>query len=157
MTVVGATGHQQIPGPAIEFVRTKIGSVLDQSGQFTGVCCLAAGADQLFARAVLERGGFLHAIIPSEGYEATFASKTDRDTYVSLLQRADIVERLPFPRPSEDAFLAGGKRVADEANVIVAIWDGKPARGKGGTADVVAYARERRKRVVVIWPHGLDR
>jgi len=31
------------------------------------------------------------------------------------------------------------------------VWDGKPARAYGGTADVVAYAREQGTPVRVIW------
>ena len=37
------------------------------------------------------------------------------------------------------------------------VWDGKPARSYGGTADVVAYARERSTPVRVIWPDGAQR
>lgn len=30
----------------------------------------------------------------------------------------------------------------DKADELYAVWDGKPARSYGGTADVAAYARE---------------
>jgi hypothetical protein len=36
--------------------------------------------------------------------------------------------------------MEGGKVVVDRAEVLIAVWDGLPARGLGGTADVVAYA-----------------
>jgi hypothetical protein len=39
----------------------------------------------------------------------------------------------------------------------LAVWDGKPARADGGTADVVADARERGTPVRVIWPNGAQR
>ncbi len=45
----------------------------------------------------------------------------------------------------------------DTADELYAVWDGEPARGYGGTADVVAYARERGKPVSVIWPDGAYR
>jgi hypothetical protein len=52
----------------------------------------------------------------------------------------------------------GGRAVGDRSNVLVAVWDGQPARGLGGTADVVvAYARERGVLVQVIWPEGATR
>jgi hypothetical protein len=35
-----------------------------------------------------------------------------------------------------------------------AVWDGLPARGYGGTAEVVAYARAHAMPVKVIWPVG---
>ena len=36
------------------------------------------------------------------------------------------------------------------ADVLIAVWDGQPARGKGGTADVVDYAKSLGKPLVVI-------
>jgi hypothetical protein len=39
-----------------------------------------------------------------------------------------------------------GRVVVDRSSVLVAAWDGQPSRGLGGTADVVAYARERGSR-----------
>jgi hypothetical protein len=39
--------------------------------------------------------------------------------------------------------MAASKLMVDEADELYAVWDGKPARAYGGTADVVAYARER--------------
>ena len=47
--------------------------------------------------------------------------------------------------------------MVDTSRVLVAVWDGQSARGLGGTADVVAYARERGKPVTVIWPEGASR
>jgi hypothetical protein len=35
--------------------------------------------------------------------------------------------------------------VADQCDALVAVWDGQPARGRGGTADIVAYARKKRR------------
>jgi hypothetical protein len=47
--------------------------------------------------------------------------------------------------------------MVDGADELYAVWDGKPARAYGGTADVVAYARERATPVRVIWPEGARR
>ncbi|MFG2222777.1 hypothetical protein [Streptomyces sp. NPDC048644] len=40
---------------------------------------------------------------------------------------------------------------------LIAVWDGQPARGYGGTADVVAYARSTGVPVEVVWPDGATR
>jgi len=53
--------------------------------------------------------------------------------------------------------MAASKLMVDEADELYAVWDGKPARGYGGTADVVAYAREHGTPVRVIWPDGARR
>jgi hypothetical protein len=39
------------------------------------------------------------------------------------------------------AFLAAGIRIAEECEVLLAVWDGEGARGSGGTGDIVARAR----------------
>jgi hypothetical protein len=48
--------------------------------------------------------------------------------------------------------MAGSERMLDLADELVAVWDGLPARGHGGTADVVAVALDRGIPVTVIWP-----
>jgi hypothetical protein len=40
---------------------------------------------------------------------------------------------------------------------LLAVWDGKPAQGLGGTGDIVAYAKSRGLPTTVIWPEGLVR
>ncbi len=42
----------------------------------------------------------------------------------------------------------------DECDVLLAVWDGKPAAGRGGTAEIVAYALKRRVPVVAIPTRG---
>lgn len=64
---------------------------------------------------------------------------------------------MPYEEPSDEAYLAAGQEVVDLTDTLLAIWDGQPARGLGGTADVVRYARSVGKRVVVIWPLGSAR
>jgi hypothetical protein len=157
MTRVGATGHQELPPDASPYLVESVRRILEQCAPpLRAITALAAGADQLVAREVLRDGGSLHAIVPAVGYETTF-SRADLREYEHLLAQADEVTRLDFPEPSEEAYWAAGKRVVDECEVLVAIWDGDPARGLGGTADVVAYAQSRGKDIRVVWPTGLIR
>ena len=51
----------------------------------------------------------------------------------------------------------GALRVLDESDLLVAVWDGQPARRLGGTAQVVDAAEERRLPVTVVWPAGATR
>ncbi len=53
--------------------------------------------------------------------------------------------------------MAASRLMVDEADELFAVWDGEPARAFGGTADVVAYAREHGTPVRVIWPDGAQR
>jgi hypothetical protein len=64
---------------------------------------------------------------------------------------------LEYTESTEQAHLDGGRAVVDNSSLLVAVWDGQPARGLGGTADVVAYARQRSIPVTVIWPKGASR
>ncbi len=45
-----------------------------------------------------------------------------------------------------------GILTADRADVMVVVWDGKPAAGFGGTGDVVDYARKFEKPLIIIDP-----
>ena len=155
--IVGATGHQNIPETALPEVRRDIERVLVRRANLIGICSLAAGADQLFASIVLTLGGELHVILPCAQYETTFTSAAARNQFDVMLARASRVETLPHPRPSELAFLEAGRRVVELADVLVAIWDGKEARGLGGTADIVRYARSVKRDVIVLWPTGAVR
>jgi hypothetical protein len=155
---IGITGHQVIPPEADKYVRSGIADCLTRwADDLTGVGSLAAGADQLFAACLLHRGGKLHVIVPCDNYETTFSNESDLDRYVKFCNQAARIEKLPFPAPSEEAYLAAGKQVVDCTNLLLAVWDGEPARGKGGTADIVAYARQCGTEVQIIWPVGVKR
>ena len=53
--------------------------------------------------------------------------------------------------------MEASQAMLDRAERLFAVWDGKPARGYGGTADVVAEARSQGIPVTVIWPEGASR
>jgi predicted Rossmann fold nucleotide-binding protein DprA/Smf involved in DNA uptake len=157
MKRVGVTGHQNIPLVAVDPVRTEIERILSTAGDIVGLSSLAAGADQVFARAVLNTGGRLHAIIPCARYESTFTDENTLDSFRELLDAASEIETLPHDRPSQQAFLEAGHRVVELAELVIAVWDGKEAQGTGGTAEIVHYARERGREVVIVWPAGTSR
>ena len=158
MTTVGITGHQKIPAALVPQVLAGFGRVLaSATGDIVGLTSLAAGADQLFARSVLDGGGRLHAIIPCERYESAFADEIAIGSFRELLAASSKVETLPYDRPSSQAFFDAGKRVVDLADLMIVVWDGELAQGIGGTADVVHYARDRGREVTNVWPQGASR
>ena len=156
MTVVGITGHQGLPAQAVALLEERLPVILRDLSASEVVGSLAQGADQTCAAIALDLGVPLRVVIPSKSYDTTFdASGLKR--YRDLLQRAVSVVTLPYDAPSEQAFFAAGRQVADEADVLIAVWDGQPAAGLGGTGDVVSYARSRGTRVEVLWPDGVAR
>lgn len=154
---VGVTGHQRLPGAAAEFVAYRLSQLLSEPRNTQVVCSLAAGTDQLVAEWVVAKGGSLHVIVPCIGYETTFERIEDRDRYETLLHLADRVDILAHDQPSERAYWDAGKNVVNHADWVFAVWDGAPARGLGGTADVVKYCRDQGKRCQVVWPAGVRR
>jgi len=155
---IGVTGHQDIPTEAEAYVRSEIKKRLRQDkADLTGITALAAGSDQIFARVVLEVGGKLVAVVPCRDYSATFVTENTLAEYTALISKADRTIRLPFDHPSETAFLAAGRKVVDCSERLLAIWDGEKAKGKGGTADIVEYAKGQQVAVDVIWPSNTSR
>lgn len=146
-----------MPRKAAEFAELRIGQLLaQQPAPLVGATCLAAGTDQLFARRVLGAGGTLVGVIPSKGYHRTFDA-AGRAAYLDLLGRCVETVVLDYERPTEEAFMAAGEEVVRRSDMLVAVWDGRPAAGLGGTADVVSFARMLGKKVVVVWPEGVGR
>ncbi|MBW2092996.1 MAG: hypothetical protein JRI34_12845, partial [Deltaproteobacteria bacterium] len=56
----------------------------------------------------------------------------------------------------EEAYQKTGNFIADNCDVLFAIWDGKEAQGVGGTAEFVNRAKERGIPVLVIRAGTLD-
>jgi hypothetical protein len=111
----------------------------------------------VFAEVALEMKGDLEAVIPFPDYERTFTNEPDLARYRLLKAASKRVEILPDSATEDEAYLAAGRRVTDLSDLLVAVWDGEPARGLGGTADVVNYAASIGKRIVQFNPvsHGV--
>lgn len=153
----GVSGHQHLPDEATEFIERRLLAILSDQADLTGISSLAGGADQVFARNVVALGGHLEVVIPSAGYEDCFTAEPERAGFEELRHKAADVTVLPYPKPGVEAFLAAGLVVVERCQHLIAIWDGEPSRGLGGTADVINYARRRQRPVTVLWPDGVVR
>ena len=111
----------------------------------------------LFADEVLKGGGSLFAVIPSAGYEQSFGDPGALRRFRALKGRASKVLELDFGEPGEEAYWAAGQKVVELSDEMLAVWDGQPSGGLGGTADVVAFAHQKNVPVSVIWPSGSAR
>ena len=121
-------------------------------------CCLSAlaeGADRMGAHAALAHGWKLHAVLPFDraAYRDDFADPDSAADFAKLIESASSITELGGPPEDEAQRLAGyeaaGYVIVRNCDVLIAIWDGKDARGRGGTGDVVAMAL--RRGVVVAW------
>lgn len=130
----------------------RLGRLLSQLRPILGVSCLAKGADQLFSAILIQHGIDLKVVVPCRQYEKAFDDPVALSDYLFFVEHASSVETLDFELPCASAFLAAGKSVVNQVDLMIALWDGRPATGLGGTADIVAYAREVQKKVLVVWP-----
>jgi hypothetical protein len=150
-------GHRGLNAATASLVDRAVRTALAANAtDLTGLSCLADGADQIFARAVTEAGGRLEVVVPAERYRDGLAEAL-RPGYDQLFALAAAVHRMSFREPSARSYMAAGEFMIDHADELYAVWDGKPGRGYGGTADVVGYARRRGIPVRVIWPDGAER
>ncbi len=152
--IVGVTGHQDIGDAAtVAWVRGELENQLCLHGATLGLSSLARGADQLFVDALRALAIPFEVVIPSAAYEETFPDESARSRYRMLLSLATRIHYLPYPRPSEEAFFAAGKWIVHHCDLLLAVWNGRPARGLGGTGDVVQVALDMRRTWVHVNPN----
>ncbi len=152
---IGITGHSNLTPESVPYVAAALRAVLADAGPpLVGVTCLARGADQMFARVVLELGGRLEVVLPALDYRARKVRPGNREDFEALIDRAGLVRVLPFPESNREAYMAASEAVLSGVERIVAVWDGGPSDGHGGTGDVVAAAHDRSIPVDVVWPAG---
>lgn len=133
--------------------RTHVQVLSPQPPCLRMVTALAEGADSLAAQAALERGWQVDACLPfpAAEYAVDFAPGPPRDRFDQLLAQATSVMSLPGTRDAATAaYEAAGRMVLDQSDILLALWDGDPARGRGGTAQVVAEAVARHIPVIQV-------
>src|SRR5689334_1154353 len=107
------------------------------------VSALADGADQIGAELALELGWELDAVLPFERgfYRTTLVNDAARGQFDALLKRADRVLELPgTPGDEPEGYAMAGRAAVAQSDLIIAVWDGLKARGRGGTAEIVELA-----------------
>ncbi|MBX7266955.1 hypothetical protein KIF24_13570 [Micromonospora sp. Llam7] len=150
---VGVTGHINLT-PATErlvedALRVELGRISDRPVH--GVTCLAAGTDQIFARAVLDSGGTYEVILPARDYRDTIGP-TSRAAFDELLRRASRVVHTGHRTSSTAAYVAANRELLLRVQRLVAVWDGKPGCHAASTDRTVGWARQRGIPTTILWP-----
>ena len=83
--------------------------------------------------------------MPRAEYVTDFKNADSLAEFEGLLRHASWVGTIPPNRTREDAYAEAGRAVTDRADVAIAVWDGLPAAGKGGTGDIVTYLRRQHR------------
>lgn len=163
---VGITGHriEALPEGAVEPAIERIESALVQLRQgaldlyakerqffsdapprLLVISPLADGADQIAAEIALNLGFELQALLPfdRDTYRTTLHNSGLR-RFDELVGRAACVLELPGERDDQmKAFAMAGRGTVAHCDVLLALWDGLPPRGRGGTGEIVAMAIRR--------------
>ena len=126
------------------------------------VSSLAEGSDRIAADAALAKGMPLDVVLPcaSAIYEQTFVDDSSRAEFATLLDKARACLILPssgeLGAASEAelarAYEAAGLTMLAQADILIAVWDGEPAKGRGGTGDIVDDAARQGTPIVVVDP-----
>ncbi len=161
--VVGVTGHRLRHFSAAEAPRVKlaIGKAIDEiaaafhaqgAGELRLISSLASGADSMAADAALEQGWTLDAILPihRDGYAHDFKNPAELSDFQRQAAAAKTLFELPGDEASGANYERAGRVMLDQSDLLLAVWDGRPARGRGGTEQILSEAMERHIPVLLI-------
>ncbi|MFD9064559.1 hypothetical protein ACFVZ3_23900 [Kitasatospora purpeofusca] len=155
---IGITGHRGLDAELERKVRQLLADSLtvEDTSELTVVSCIADGPDAWIAELALDRGARLEVVVPAERYREGLP-EWHHPVYDRLLRDASEQHRTGRVESDEAAHMAGSELLVGQVDRLIAVWDGLPARGFGGTADVVAHARRLGVPVQVLWPAGARR
>ena len=162
MTKIGVTGHRALANldKLVHSVDQAL-ALIEAHFDPPYICfsALAEGADRLVPYRAFARWEEARLIVPLpldvEDYMQDFKKLTSKVDFLNLMELAE--EILPPPEASnrEGAYQAAGSYVVQNCDVLIAIWNGAKAQGKGGTAEIVDQARL--LKLPLIWIHAGNR
>jgi hypothetical protein len=182
---VGVTGHQpkDLRRARIDVLQEKIYEVLQTLKDFAEehprvstfyrerdepilrlVSALAEGADRYAAQQAIKLRYELQCPLPFARDE--YANDFERDASVQEFNRllddtehtTAILELDGSRDRAAESYLAAGRVILSQSDVLLAIWDGQDPRGEGGTAQIVAEAGLRNVLTIRIdsaFPHDI--
>jgi len=153
--IIGFAGHRFLENEHV--IHAAITTHLEQLKKTKtprAISSIAIGADMLFAQAALELRIPWHVYLPFP--ENEFRDDFSRQDWLrakALITRAASVNPPPPPPANaarDTAYSACADRIVAACDLLLAVWDGKPARGPGGTQETIARATTLGKRVIII-------
>ncbi len=154
---IGFTGHRSIPDEAKS--RESIRGFLREQKAKTqaivyGVSSAAAGSDLLFAESCIELEIPLRILLPLPREE--FKQDFDPATWLrveAVMSKAVSVEVTGGGENRNEAYYECGVDTVQQSQLLIAVWDGEPSRGMGGTQEIKEFAEKMGK--PVIWIHSV--
>lgn len=150
---MGVTGHrifsnEQIIREKVDEVLLEIDNILkNTSYNLIAVSPLAEGADRIVAEEILAWKGkknFLEVILPMDEkeYLNDFKTQKSKNNFFKLLNQATSVQTLKMEKTRNESYENVGRAIVNNCNLLIVIWNGEVAAGRGGTEEIVNYARK---------------
>lgn len=164
---IGVTGHRKLQN--IESLKNTLQAVFEDirlknsDGTLTPLkwCALtplAEGADRLIANEILkqDKDNSMKVVLPLtiEDCLETFSTEDSKAEFLMIMSKTksplslrekSLKEEFPEEMIGEArtrAYEDAGRFVVDHSDILIALWDYKPARGRGGTAEIIEYAKK---------------
>jgi hypothetical protein len=145
---ISAAVRKQTDAMAAQFARDRDQLSADGGiahAHLTIVSSLAEGADHIVAEAGLAAGFTLESVLPfaKDEYVKHFATEESRAKFDELLGSASSVFILDGSTKDQDrprAYETAGLIMLHNIDLLIAIWNGEEADGRGGTAEIVGRA-----------------
>jgi hypothetical protein len=165
---IGVTGHRKAGLANVDPValEARIAALFDDVRNAIGtdasieiITCLSDGADSIAARCAMMRGWPFEAVLPFPAaiYADDFGSGEVRTQFEAELAAAGRVFALDIDRDGmaaeSPAYERAGRIVLAQSDILVGIWDSGPARGRGGTSQIIAEAVATDIPVIHLDPH----
>ncbi|MDF1876147.1 NAD-binding protein [Sulfurimonas sp. SAG-AH-194-I05] len=161
---LGVTGHRRnVSGnkALIKKIEEEI-EKLEKVGISQIISPLAEGADRevaIAAKNILGAELFVPMPFKQKEYEKDFddASKSEFNELLSCVSFKELSDfedkdnaKPIYDEKRNDLYQKCGEYVVDNCDILIAVWDGEDAKSKGGTGDIVAYARKIGREVIII-------
>lgn len=170
---IGFTGHRpnRLSERHLKTLRTKLILVFQQiekkfnfnelRHKFSLVTGMAAGGDLAAIYAARYLGWQLDLLLPFDRNEfcKEFNSADEIKEFQEFLSDASSITEIDlagFSSSRESSHEVLGNYLLSKADMLVAVWDGKRSRGKGGTADIINNAKYLKLPIILLDVSGKD-
>jgi hypothetical protein len=159
MVSIGVTGHRFLDeGELLNTAVDRVVSRIEQKypgEEWSVVSSLAEGADRLVVRRLLNTHPALALLVPlplpAAEYLKDFPTAESQEEFQKLLALARHAIQPAEFATREEAYRAAGIAMLDASDVLVALWNGRPAGGVGGTGEIVELARQRKMPIAWVY------
>ncbi|MDB5115718.1 MAG: hypothetical protein JWQ79_1210 [Mucilaginibacter sp.] len=167
---IGVTGHRNLSAKQLSLLEPVIKKAIDNiihyhqtihhaTPEIVFTSAIAIGADTLFAQIALTHfKGELQIYLPfeQEEYLNDFDTPEEKHEFKRLLKDPKVKQVLTLNNLADgnrnELYLQAGKKITDESDYLIAVWNEQKAKGIGGTGDIAAYAIAQNSNILVINP-----